>query len=137
MHTSETPPSRKSILAVGDVNTFGPHHFITRLGSFHTFQARSSEESNTRVNTILKVSVIVLLFNVVESSIFLPMNALLTRPVVIARPTTSNKALPGSGIRKLPGAVPNPNAFAVWISAFVKSVRPLNVKVAVSSTRKR
>src|SRR5262245_43289634 len=50
MHTSETPPSRKSILATGDVKLVGPHQVLTCSASLHAFQTRSTGTSKVRVN---------------------------------------------------------------------------------------
>src|SRR6476620_3981680 len=49
MHTSEVPPSLKSILATGQVNLSGPHQRITNSGSVHTFQTISTGALNSRL----------------------------------------------------------------------------------------
>src|SRR3712207_6783004 len=61
MHTSDAPPTRKSISALGDVNPVGPHHRITYSGSLHAFQTSSTGASSSRVTTTSNVSVISLL----------------------------------------------------------------------------
>src|SRR4029450_12621991 len=51
MLTSVVPPTRKSIRHIGDEKPCGPHHLVTRSGSLHARQTRSSDASNVRVNT--------------------------------------------------------------------------------------
>src|SRR6185369_5728255 len=51
MQTSETPPSRNSIRATGQVKPFGPHHCITSSESVQAFQTRSTGAAITRVTT--------------------------------------------------------------------------------------
>src|SRR4029450_2471772 len=51
MQTSVVPPTRKSIRHIGDEKPCGPHHLVTRSGSLHARQTRSSDASNVRVTT--------------------------------------------------------------------------------------
>src|ERR671917_2903691 len=51
MHTSDAPPTRKSISALGDVNPFGPHHRVTYSGSLQAIHASPTGASRTRVTT--------------------------------------------------------------------------------------
>src|SRR6476660_9539210 len=51
MQTRDEPPTRKSILATGEVKPFGPHQRMTYSGSLQTFQTRSAGALNTRVTT--------------------------------------------------------------------------------------
>src|SRR6185436_6523707 len=53
MQTSETPPSRKSIFARGELKPVGPHQRLTSFGSTQAFQTAASGASNTRVLTTL------------------------------------------------------------------------------------
>src|SRR5688572_8483714 len=55
MHTSDAPPTRKSISALGDVKPVGPHHRITYSESLQAFHTSSTGASKTRVMTTLKV----------------------------------------------------------------------------------
>src|SRR5579862_2115895 len=50
------PPTRKSILQMGEVKPFGPHHCITYFGSVHAFQTNSRGASKILVTTIRSVS---------------------------------------------------------------------------------
>src|SRR4051812_1651212 len=54
MHTSDVPPSRKSILALGDVKPVGPHHFIICSASLHACQTCSTGASKTRVTVSVR-----------------------------------------------------------------------------------
>src|SRR5262245_2053819 len=45
------PPTRRSILQAGEVNSFGPHQRIKCSGSVHAFQTNSRGASKTRVRT--------------------------------------------------------------------------------------
>jgi hypothetical protein len=56
MHTSDEPPTRKSISAPGDVNSADSHHLVTYSGSLQAFHTSSTGASRTRVTTS-KVSV--------------------------------------------------------------------------------
>src|SRR5215211_7310720 len=58
MHTSDAPPTRKSISALGDVNPVGPHHRVTYAGSLQVFQTSSTGASKTRVTTTSNVWVL-------------------------------------------------------------------------------
>ena len=49
MHTSDVPPTRKSISALGDVNPVGPHHRVTYEESLQAFHTSSIGASKTRV----------------------------------------------------------------------------------------
>src|SRR5215210_7876656 len=51
MHTSDAPPTRKSISALGDVNPVGPYHRVTYAGSLQAFHASSTGASKTRATT--------------------------------------------------------------------------------------
>src|SRR5450755_4705736 len=51
MQTSDVPPSRKSMLASGEVNPSGPHHCMTYSGSDQAFHTCSTEASKTQVTT--------------------------------------------------------------------------------------
>src|SRR5918997_3002410 len=55
MHTSEAPPTRKSISALGDVKPVGPHHRLTYSESLQAFHTSSTGASKTRVTTTSKV----------------------------------------------------------------------------------
>src|SRR3712207_6228933 len=55
MHTSDAPPTRKSISALGDVKPVGPHHRITYSESLHAFHTSSTGASKMRVMTTSKV----------------------------------------------------------------------------------
>src|SRR5215204_6146868 len=55
MHTSDVPPTRKSISALGDVNSVGPHHRVTYSGSLQAFHTSSTVASKTRVTTTSNV----------------------------------------------------------------------------------
>src|SRR5918994_1813429 len=55
MHTSEAPPTRKSISALGEVNPAGPHHRVTYAGSLQAFHTSSTGESKMRVTTTSNV----------------------------------------------------------------------------------
>src|SRR5918997_5668256 len=55
MHTSDAPPTRKSISALGDVNPVGPHHRVTYSGSLQAFHTSSTGASKTRVTTTSNV----------------------------------------------------------------------------------
>src|SRR5215207_1493752 len=62
MHTSDAPPTRKSISALGDLKPVGPHHRITYSGSLQAFHTSSTGASRTRVTTTTSnVSVLSLL----------------------------------------------------------------------------
>src|SRR5579872_1357975 len=63
------PPTRKSILQIGEVKPFGPHHCITYFGSVHAFQTNSRGASKTLVTTIRSVSLTVF-FAIVELHVF-------------------------------------------------------------------
>src|SRR5580698_2496649 len=56
MQQRSFPPTRKSILQIGAVKPFGPHHSIMYFGSVHAFQTNSRGASKTRVTTIRSVS---------------------------------------------------------------------------------
>src|SRR5688572_4784396 len=58
MHTSDAPPTRKSISALGDVNPVGPHHRITNSGSLQAFQTSPTGASSSRVTRTSNVSVL-------------------------------------------------------------------------------
>src|SRR5918995_264834 len=58
MHTSDAPPTRKSISALGDVNPVGPHHLITYSGSLQAFHTSSTGASKARVTTTSNVWVL-------------------------------------------------------------------------------
>src|SRR5215218_11207963 len=58
MHTSDAPPTRKSISALGDVNPVGPHHCVTYAGALQAFQASSTGASKTRVMMMSNVWVL-------------------------------------------------------------------------------
>src|SRR6185369_14543013 len=49
IQTSDEPPSRKSILATGELKPLGPHQRITLSPSLHAFQTRSTGASKVRV----------------------------------------------------------------------------------------
>src|SRR5215831_9164987 len=51
MQTRDVPPSRKSILATGDVKPFGPHQRFTCSGSLQAFHTLSTGASKMRVTT--------------------------------------------------------------------------------------
>src|SRR5918997_6351006 len=51
MHTSDAPPTRKSISALGEVNPVGPHQRITYSGSLQAFHTSSTGASKMRVMT--------------------------------------------------------------------------------------
>src|SRR5687767_7742175 len=51
MQTSDVPPTRKSILASGQVKPSTPHHCITYSGSLQAFHTSSTGASKTRVTT--------------------------------------------------------------------------------------
>src|SRR5687768_14717064 len=53
IQTSETPPSRKSIFASGEVKPFGPHHFTTLSESDQCFQTSATGAWKVRVRLIL------------------------------------------------------------------------------------
>src|SRR5215218_8927339 len=55
MHTSDAPPTRKSISALGEVNPVGPHHRVTYAGSLQAFHTSSTGASKTRVTTTSNV----------------------------------------------------------------------------------
>src|SRR5829696_2368975 len=55
MHTSDTPPTRKSISALGDVNPAGLHHRVTYAGSLQAFHTSSTGASKTRATTTSNV----------------------------------------------------------------------------------
>src|ERR687890_2133288 len=57
MHTSDAPPTRKSISARGEVNPVGPHHRLTYSGSLQAFHTSSTGASKMRVTTTSKVRV--------------------------------------------------------------------------------
>src|SRR5918997_3234615 len=57
MHTSDAPPTRKSISALGDVKPAGPHHRVTYPGLLQAFHASSIGASRIRVTTTSNVSV--------------------------------------------------------------------------------
>src|ERR671913_2282782 len=57
IHTSDAPPTRKSISALGDVNPVGPHQRVTYAVSLQAFQASSTGALRTRVTTTSNVSV--------------------------------------------------------------------------------
>src|SRR3712207_4032122 len=58
MHTSDAPPTRKSISALGDVNSVGPHHRVTYAGLLQAFHTSSTAASKTRVTTTANVWVL-------------------------------------------------------------------------------
>src|SRR5215207_347992 len=58
MHTSDAPPTRKSISAMGEVNPVGPHHRVTYSGSLQAFHTSSTGASKTRVTTTSNVWVL-------------------------------------------------------------------------------
>src|SRR5579862_6218937 len=60
MQNRNFPPTRKSILQMGEVKPFGPHHCITYFGSVHAFQTNSRGASKILVTTIRSVSLTVL-----------------------------------------------------------------------------
>src|SRR5215211_336480 len=55
MHTSEAPPTRKSISALGEVNPAGPHHRVTYAGSLQAFHTSSTGASKMQVTTTSNV----------------------------------------------------------------------------------
>src|SRR5918999_647461 len=55
MHTSDAPPTRKSISALGDVNPAGPHQRLTYSGSLQAFHTSSTGASKMRVTTTSNV----------------------------------------------------------------------------------
>src|SRR3712207_5234015 len=55
MHTSDAPPTRKSISALGEVKPVGPHHRVTYSGSLQAFHTSSTGASKTRVMTTSNV----------------------------------------------------------------------------------
>src|SRR5829696_6534347 len=55
MHTTDAPPTRKSISALGEVNPVGPHQLLTYSGSLQAFHTSSTVESKTRVTTTSNV----------------------------------------------------------------------------------
>src|SRR5919107_1885443 len=55
MHTSEAPPTRKSISALGEENPAGPHHRVTYAGSLQAFHTSSTGASKMRVTTMSNV----------------------------------------------------------------------------------
>src|ERR671912_2652918 len=55
MHTSDAPPTRKSISALGDVNPAGPHHRLTYAGSLQAFHTSSTGASKMRLTTTSNV----------------------------------------------------------------------------------
>src|SRR5215218_8604487 len=55
MHTSDAPPTRKSISALGEVNPVGPHHRVTYEGSLQAFHTSSTGASKMRVTTTSNV----------------------------------------------------------------------------------
>src|ERR687895_1494746 len=57
MQTRDVPPSRKSILASGDVKPVGPHQRITCSGSLQALHTSSTGAPKTRVTTTLNVLV--------------------------------------------------------------------------------
>src|SRR5215210_2669907 len=58
MHTSDAPPTRKSISALGDVNPVGPHHCVTYAGALQAFHSSSTGASKTRVMMMSNVWVL-------------------------------------------------------------------------------
>src|SRR5215203_5295987 len=52
IHTTDVLPSRKSILATGDVNPLSPHHFIIFSDSDQYFHTSLTGASKTRVSDI-------------------------------------------------------------------------------------
>src|SRR5215208_2501528 len=92
MHTSDAPPTRKSISALGDVNSVGPHQLLTYSGSLQAFQASPIGASRTRVITTSNVSVaspLVLSFTIAnpfQSAILVPAS----RTVVTRRCETAD-----------------------------------------------
>src|SRR6202789_4089089 len=93
MQQRNFPPTRKSILQKGVVNSFGPHHCITYFGSVHAFQTNSRGASKTLVTTIRSVWLTVffviselLFFHLTHNHIQLvetlfPESAIISRPV--------------------------------------------------------
>src|ERR1700761_7547950 len=63
------PPTRKSILQMGAVKPFGPHHCMMYFGSVHAFQTSSRGASKTRVIVIRSISLTV--FSVISDLLFL------------------------------------------------------------------
>src|SRR5215207_4466485 len=55
MHTSDAPPTRKSISALGEVNPVGPHHRVTYSGSLQAFHTSSTGASKMRETTTSNV----------------------------------------------------------------------------------
>src|SRR5215207_4797905 len=55
MHTSDAPPTRKSISALGDVNPAGPHHRVTYAGFLQAFHTSSTGASKMRLTTTSNV----------------------------------------------------------------------------------
>src|SRR5215208_3989615 len=59
MHTSDAPPTRKSISALGDVNPVGPHHRVTyeeSLQAFHTYSIGASKTLATTTSNVWVLS---------------------------------------------------------------------------------
>src|SRR5579863_2904724 len=93
MQQRNFPPTRKSILQKGAVNSFGPHHCITYFGSVHAFQTNSRGAAKTLVTTIRSVSLTVFFvisdlrfFHLIHNYIQLvetlfPESAIIGRPV--------------------------------------------------------
>src|SRR4030095_3595776 len=62
MQTSDTPPTRKSILAIGQVKPVGPHQRLTCSGSVQAFHTRSTGASKTRLKTRSRFSPLLLVW---------------------------------------------------------------------------
>src|SRR5580693_4265138 len=69
MQKRNFPPTRKSILQVGAVKPFGPHHCMMYFGSVHAFQTNSRGASTTLVTTIRSISLTV--FSAISGLLFL------------------------------------------------------------------
>src|SRR5918999_2017426 len=81
MHTSDAPPTRKSISALGEVNPVGPHQRITYSGSLQAFHTSSTGASKMRVMATSNVAVLSFMsFPLTVTNPFLSANLARERP---------------------------------------------------------
>src|ERR671916_1900027 len=100
MHSSDAPPTRKSISALGEVNPVGPHHRVTYEGSLQALHTSSTGASKTWVMTTSKVRVL--------SSVSLPctvINPFLSANLARERPAGDVDERTGNGAGLLGGNI--------------------------------
>src|SRR5215218_6272148 len=96
--TSDEPPTRKSISALGEVNSVGPHQRITYSGSLQDFHTSSTGASKMRVMTTSNVAVLSFM-----SFLLTVTNPFLSAKLARERPTADVDERTGDGAGLLGG----------------------------------